>query len=68
MQDWKTWLAWAVFERRLGRLSVAERAFQRGTAVAPGNPYLWCVTAAAPAMAVVLTILSLLALRINATL
>jgi len=22
---------------------VAEHAFQRGTAVAPGNPYLWCV-------------------------
>ncbi|KAF5843929.1 hypothetical protein DUNSADRAFT_52 [Dunaliella salina] len=39
--DWKTWLAWAVFERRCGRLDVAEHAFRKGTAVAPGNPYLW---------------------------
>lgn len=42
-QDWKTWLAWAVFERRAGRLGVAEYAFKQGTAVAPSVPHLWWV-------------------------
>ncbi len=40
-QDYKTWLAWAVLERRRGQLQVAEQLFRRGIAVAPRNPHLW---------------------------
>lgn len=42
-QDYRSWLQWAVFERRQRNFEAAERCFQRGTAVAPGYPYLWCV-------------------------
>lgn len=40
-QDYRSWLQWAVFERRQRNYEAAERCFQQGTAVAPGNPYLW---------------------------
>jgi hypothetical protein len=39
--DYKTWLAGAVLERRRRREGRAARWFERGVAVAPGNPHLW---------------------------
>ena len=43
LQDYKTWLQWAVLERRLGHFDAAERCFTRGVEVAPYYPHLWCV-------------------------
>jgi hypothetical protein len=48
LQDYRSWLGWAVFERRQRNFEAAERCFVRGTQVAPGYPYLWCDTATQP--------------------
>ncbi|GFH08007.1 TPR repeat-containing [Haematococcus lacustris] len=39
--DYKTWLAWAVFERRCERWAQAEQAFQRAADLAPYNYTIW---------------------------
>lgn len=41
MQDYKTWVQWGLLERSRGHPDVAERCFQRGLMVAPGNSHLW---------------------------
>ncbi len=42
-QDYRSWLQWGVFESRQRNWDAAERCFQRGTAVAPSSPLMWCV-------------------------